>query len=176
MLASIRSVYADALDRRPGIDTVGNTHHHLATVLKGLLNLAPTPQSKPLPLLQHHLRAVRQVLDLKKQLHRVLWTLWLPQWQGVFRAGDLLRERGVGVRGWQPTRYTHRERVSVAVARDPRGRAIGVGLTIRLHPIKTDQSGQSGATRTFFVNRTEGALSAAAEMVDMLEHDPVPGD
>lgn len=76
----------------------------------------------------------------------------------------------------QLTRDTHRGRDSVSVARDPRGRAIGAGLTLRLKPTKTDRNGESGATRTFVVDKTESALPAAAAIVEMLRHDAVEGD
>lgn len=59
---------------------------------------------------------------------------------------------------------------------DISGRALGVSFTLHLKPTKTDQLGISGATRTFVVDETESALSAALAIRDMLEGDPIEVD
>lgn len=88
------------------------------------------------------MRAVKGVLNLETQSHRVLWALWLTQWQGVLRAGDLIRVRGEEGRAWLPERDTHRARVAVTVARNALGQAIGAGLKLTLKPTKTDRAGE----------------------------------
>lgn len=177
ILSTVRAFFADAISRRPGIALNGASAGNLKAVVTGLRRVSPSPVLRRKPILQFHLRAIRARLQLRtNHLHRVAWALWLTQWQGCLRAGDLLRGKKGGAFAWCPAKDTHRGRVSVGIAHDTGGRVIGAGLTLRLKPTKTDMAGESGAVRTFVLDEDPHALSAAAAIKMMLANDPTDGD
>lgn len=92
ILSTVRSFFQDRIGRKPGIAIDGLASGNLRAVIIGLKRIAPSVPPKRRPVLQFHLRAVRMHLNLAtNQLHGVAWALWLTQWQGCLRAGDLLR-------------------------------------------------------------------------------------
>lgn len=109
------------------------------------------------------------------QVHRVFWALWLCQWQGVLRSGDIIRDAKDKRRGWEPERDTHRGRLSVDIGRDVVGRVLCARIKLSLKPTKNDQAGESGLTIKFIVDRQDGALSAGTSLYAMLKGGPVSG-
>lgn len=81
---------------------------------KGLSKVAPSMEKPRLPVFQYHMRVIRRTLDLdNSQLYRVLWSLWCTQFQGVLRAGDLIRQMTEVQSQWDPELDTHRGRVTL---------------------------------------------------------------
>lgn len=121
-----------------------NRRVRLKRVIKGLRKMCPTKRLVRKPILQHHLRSVKQALDLAgNQTHRVAWALWITQWQGVLWSSDLIKRDADKGEPWVPTRETHRGRVTVDVGRDSDGRKTGGRLTLRLKPNKMNQAGET---------------------------------
>lgn len=76
VISSVKAHYGLETGHRPGLVEGGNGGGQLRRVIKGLRMMSPRLQGVRLPILQHHLRAVRRVLNLESsQLHRVLWDL-----------------------------------------------------------------------------------------------------
>ncbi len=94
----------------------------LRLVLRGRRILSPSRRAPRLPVLQHHLRAVRMHLNLCGDAgHRALWALCLTQWQGVMRCGDPVRRKRDGRRALNPNLDRHRGRLTVDIRRDVGG-------------------------------------------------------
>lgn len=133
VVASVRSLNAETLGRRPGMTPAGASHESFKTVVKGLRKMAPSIAVRRNPVMQHHLRAVTKTLDLDGSVvDRVLWALWVTQFQGTLRAGDLIRAKGDGARSWCPNRDTEGACLRVGIARDASGRTLGARLTLAL--------------------------------------------
>jgi hypothetical protein len=84
-LSALRDRVYDRYSRYPGGQA--SQCRLLQKVSRGLHKKSPSGK-RPLrmPILQHHLRAIRSELDLVGNAkHRVYWALWLCQWQGVNR-------------------------------------------------------------------------------------------
>lgn len=176
VIATVRSYYEDSLGCRPGIIANGSSHAHLKAAMKGLRAIAPAVEPKRRPILQYLLRAIKRMLQLESnQRHRVLWAMWLLQWQGCMRAGDLIRGKRESARAWAADKDMHRGRLRVGLARDESGRVIGPSLTLVIKPTKTDRSGEKGFCRTFVLDEDEGSLSAARAVREMLRGDPSVG-
>lgn len=84
-VSAVRDRVYERFGRLPG-GASGETRF-LRKIYKGLHKLAPSGvRPLRLPILQDALRAVRARLDLEGSgRDRVLWALWLCQWQGVKR-------------------------------------------------------------------------------------------
>ena len=84
-LSALRDRVYDRFARYPGGQATNC--RFLRKVLKGLHKRSPSGKRPVrMPILQHHLRAIRSQLDLANNaLHRAYWALWLSQWQGVNR-------------------------------------------------------------------------------------------
>lgn len=81
----------------------------LGPLFRGLEKFAPSCQTYRLPILQQHLRMVKETLNLEGcQMDRTLLALWLTQWQGVLRSGDLLGSAATSSGPWDPSTRTHR--------------------------------------------------------------------
>ena len=177
IISSIRSYYEAEHGRRPGVDQKGLSGYKLKRALRGLRRLFPKEAAVKKPLLQYHLRAIREVMDLRGNgLHRALWALWTCQWQGVMRTCDLIKKTADGNKPWDPRRETHRGRVAVDRARDDYGRTIGVRLILTLKPNKTNQSGEEVQTKSFMIDENPGAISAGKALKDMISGDDHRGD
>lgn len=176
-MASVRSFYAEKWGRRPGLNITGTSTHLMKLVLKGLHKRSPSKQEARLPIMQQHLRAVKARMDLEhNQAHKTLWALWLTQWQGVSRSGDLIRPKSEMARAWNPKRDTHRGRLSFEDQKDRSGRTIGKRVVIILKPTKTDQTGEMGLVKSFIIDDDPLALSAGHAIVEMLRGDDLaPG-
>ena len=157
--------------RQPGGPAKGQ--HTLRHVLKGLHRASPPHRrARRLPVLQHHLRALRHLPDLRNsQFHRVLRAFYLKCWQGVCRSGDLIREKHGGTKAWSPTRDTHRGRHRFELFTGAYG-AHRVRLCLLMKPSKTDPTGEQAFERTFVVDSAPNALSAGYAILQMLKGDP----
>lgn len=140
---------------------------------KGLSKIAPSQEKPRLPVLQYHMRAVRRTLDLdNNQLDRVLWALWCTQFQGVLRAGDLIRPMTEDPRRWDPDLDTHRGRVTWHRIRGESHAEGRTRMKIQLKPIKNDPTGEKGFVKSFIIMDDPFALSAADAIQNMLRGDP----
>lgn len=177
VLSSVLSYYEDRLGRKQGANAEGNPVKRIRCVAKGLRVIAPASLTEKKPVLQYHLRAIKEQMNLSKNgFHRVCWSAWLMQWQGVLRSGDLIRSKGGSRRSWAAHLDTHRDLLEVGVARGLDGRPVGAGFKLRLKPTKTDRSGEKKLSRTFVLDERAGSLSAAVAIRDMLIGDPHIGD
>ena len=84
-LSALRDRVYDQYSRYPGGQP--SQCRFLQKVSRGLHKKSPSGKRPArMPILQHHLRAIRSALDLEDNaLHRAYWALWLSQWQGVNR-------------------------------------------------------------------------------------------
>ena len=113
VISSVRSHYAAQQGRAPGRSQVAGSDYCFKRVISGLRKIAPHTKNRKVPLLQHHLRALKRQLDLEgSQRDRVFWALWLTQWQGVLRSADLIKPRREGQNLWDPAQETHSARVT----------------------------------------------------------------
>lgn len=124
--------------------------------------------------MQHQLREIRKQMDLEgSQMHRTLWALWLTQWQGVLRGGDLIRGDKDQLHAWDASRDTHRGRVELGIGRDVDGNVLGAKISTHIKPTKPDQLNERQIVRSFVVDGTPGALSAGLAIYDMLKRDMI---
>lgn len=160
VIASVRSHYATLGGRRPSLYWDGTGGVRLKRVIKGLRKMCPTKKLVRKPILQHHLRAVRGKLDLKSnQMHRVIWALWLTQWQEVLRSSDLIKRDDDKNLPWLPDKETQRGRITADMGRDTEGRTTGAQLSLKLKPHKTNQTGEVMQVKTFIIDTNPEALS-----------------
>ena len=175
-ISAVRSACEKRHGRRPGTDARRTTM--LALVLKGLRKLYPSGARLRHPILQQHLRLVRDHLDLAgNQFHRTLWAFWLTCWQGVCRCGDLIRSKGDrrAAGNWSPKRDLHRGSMRSELVQPPRGESY-VRITLRMKPDKTHTVGDVVQEKTFPVDQDPFALSAGAAQAAMLAGDPLGPD
>lgn len=177
VVASIRSCFAEEVGRQPGT----NARHFSSTVLgplfKGLEKFSPSPQQYRLPILQQHLRLIRKHLDVEGSHEDcTLWALWLTQWQGVLRSGDLIKSGGHARSNWNPETCTHRGRVTTDVIVEEGALQGRIRVSLELKPTKTDQAGEKGFIKTLIVDDDADSLSAGYAILQMLASDKVGGD
>lgn len=176
VISSIRDEYDRHHGRRigpPGTDL----NLELCRLGKGLSKVAPSLEKPRLPVLQYHMRAVKRTLDLNNnQVDKVLWALWCTQFQGVLRAGDLIRPSTERHREWDPELDTHRGRVTFHRIRGETHAEGKMRMKIRLKPVKNDQAGEKGFVKSFVVMEDPSALSAGDAINAMLQGDPTAND
>lgn len=139
VVGTVRTFYLRKTGRWPGIGEDRANSTALKLMFKGLEKFAPTLIKHRLPVMQHHLRAIKPLLDLENShIDRSLWALWLCQWQGVMRSADLLQTKEEREnRGLDPDLDTHRGRLRKQVIRDG-GICHGMSTYVmKLKPIKT---------------------------------------
>ncbi|KAJ1445467.1 hypothetical protein M885DRAFT_579148 [Pelagophyceae sp. CCMP2097] len=144
-LGGVRVQYERRLGRRPGSPMAGVVAyaHSLKRILRALHKRAPSERQGKLPLLQHHLRALKQRLDPNGSAHdRCYWHLVLSAWQGVLRLGDLIQGK----------------RCSGQPLHSPSGWC----YVLKLKPTKTDQTEEAGFESYFPIDYDSNALSAGA--------------
>ena len=127
-------------------------------MMKSLHKRAPSERNNKLPLLQHHLRALKQRLDLAGSAHdRCLWHLVVSAWQGVLRLGDLIQGKRVQNAPWKPEEQTTLSRFRLEPSvHSPSGRCYALRLKPRQ---KTDQTGEEGWEAYFPIDYVSDALS-----------------
>ena len=76
---------------------------------------------------------------------------------------------------WDPRRCLHRGRLRVVAARDASGRAIGKTLVFANKPSKINPDGAKRDETYYPIDRTPGAVNAAAAVEAMLRGDPWDG-
>lgn len=176
VITSVREEYRRTYGRSIGLPGP-EFNRTLAHLEKGLGKVAPSQTTPRLPVLQYHLRAVRRTLDLpNSQMDRVLWALWCTQFQGVLRAGDLIRPSPEESRNWDPNIDSHRGRVTFQRIRGEPHADGKMRMTMALKPHKTDQTGEKRFVKSFVVLEDPLVLSAGDAIHSMLRHDPVAGD
>jgi len=89
----VRAHYAEQNARTPGLFPDGRQPEQLNRIIDGMDRLQPRKKQDRLPVMQQHLHKIKKVMDLNDGRHRALWALWLCQWQGLLRSGDLIRPR-----------------------------------------------------------------------------------
>lgn len=93
--STIRQYYLTMNGREIGLVNSGYDKLLTGKVIKGLSKFSPQIKQYRMPILQSHLRLIKSYLDINnKHSDRTVWALWLTQWQGVMRCGDLLRSSG----------------------------------------------------------------------------------
>lgn len=140
VVGSIRNWCKEVAGRAPGTASENFYARVLGPLFRGLEKFSPNREAHRLPILQQHLRLVRDTLDLEgSQVDRTLWALWLTQWQGVLRSGDLIRSGGVAKGKWSPEIDTHRGRLAHELVTEEGEHRGKKRLVLELKPTKTDQ-------------------------------------
>lgn len=122
---------------------------HARAVAATLAGEGPIHKEPRCPVLRSHLEWVKRVLDLDGSgLDRVAWAVVLCFWFAALRVGDLLGSEALG-KDWNPSRRTHRGRLTVA-ASGSMERGLNK-LVLVLKPTKTDQRGQMHLRQVFKV-------------------------
>lgn len=101
---------------------------YLKKVYNGLSKLELMKKIHRLPVLQHKIRKVREVMCIYYGRDRMMWALWLTKWQGVFQGSDLQRSEAEHKRAWSPGRNNHRGLLNV----DQVSVADGLGCSLRV--------------------------------------------
>ena len=134
-------------------------------MMKALRKRAPSRKRKRFPILTHHLRALRERLNMNDPRDRAFWTLVLCAWQGVRRIGDLIMGDASKSkhkdRTWDPamqTTVSRLRRVSSAIA------PAGSTFVLLLKPTKTDPSGEEGWEALYPIDMDPDSLSAGASL------------
>jgi len=163
--------------RMPGHQQNGKMTMQLTMMLRGIERMQRPPEDPRLPILQQHLRAVKSKLDLKNsKAHRVLWALWLTQWQGSLRSSDLIRPENDVNRTWKPMWDSHRGRIRVEMLHNARGKQLGIALVLTLKPLKNDRHNTRIKKKEFLIDQRADALSAGTAIYEMIKVDEVTGD
>lgn len=117
------------------------------------------------PISAVHLRRVRDCMDLQNsQKHRTLWALWLSQWHGVLRSGDLIRSKACDVSSeWRPDFDTHVGRLSTEFVRTEENREL-LRFVLCLKPHKSNKLG----AKALFTVDPDDPLSAGSAIKHML--------
>ena len=172
LLAAVRSHYGRAYDRRPGT-TGGDRSYQLKLLVKALHKFSPSRRALRLPILAHHLRAIRRLLDLENNPRdRVLWALITASWQSVSRFSDLIRGKKVKSRASWDSTDMHRGRVS---GESDEAAPAGYSVRLDMPPSKTDQSGEKGFVKFLPVDNDPDSISAGAAIFHMLDRDERSG-
>jgi len=178
-LYHIKQQLLEKFGRVPGQQADGRMTTQYNQMIAGIKRLQRSPAKPRLPVLQQHLRLVKTVLDLaNNKMHRALWALWLTEWQGAMRSGDLIRAKTKDAltRPWNPDLDTHRGRISAQMIFNSRGEELGVGLELQVKPIKNDKNNERVVTKQFLIDEDNHALSAGAAIFNMIKGDEVEGD
>jgi len=171
-LRNVTAYYHEERGRCPGKFQSGNWTFQLARTLKGVKNNAPLAKLR-LPIMQQDLHKVRKQLNLRANAyHRVLWALWLTQWQAGCRASDLIRAEDDRKRKWDPKRDLHRGRVHAERAFTSENKPLGVKLVITMKPLKNDKRNERIIHKSLVIDTSAKALSAGAAILHMLKMDP----
>jgi hypothetical protein len=161
-LGAVRVQYEPRLGRRPGAPLPGANSYATSVrrTLRALHKRAPSERNNKLPLLQHHLRALKQRLDLENSADdRCFWHLVLTAWQGVLRLGDLIQGKRERDRPWVPAKQTTLSRFRREQStHSPSGWC----FVLKLKATKTDQAEEEGWESYFPIDYSNDALSAGA--------------
>jgi len=175
-IAHVKTHIMNKFGRVPGQHRDGRMALQYTRILFGIKQLQEPPAKPRLPILQQHLLLVKQALDLdNNKMHRALWALWLTQWQGAMRCADLVRAPDIN-RPWSPALDTHRNRISAKMIYSSTGKQLGVGLALKVKPLKADQRNERIVVKEFLIDQSEGALSAGAAIFDMIKGDETVGN
>jgi len=175
-LYTITNYYHELRGRRPAKFRSGKWAFQLDRTLKGIKSNAPLAKLR-LPIMQQDLHKIRKLLNLRENgYHRVLWALWLAQWQAGCRASDFIRPANEQKRRWDPAKDLHRGRVSAQRALTSENKLLGVKLVVKMKPIKNDKRNERIVNKSFVIDTSPNALSAGAAIVHMLKEDPNSGD
>ena len=164
-LSAVRSHYGRHQKRKPGTDGASRSYE-LKLLVRALHKRSPSRRVPRLPILAHHLRTIRRLLDLKNNArHRVLWALITVSWQSVSRFSDLIRGKKVRARdSWNATDM-HCGRVEIF-----KDSTAPAGFMVRLDmpPSKNDATGEKGFIKFLPVDFHADAVSGGAALYRML--------
>lgn len=169
VVASVRNHYGERHGYKAGESTDLDLVAYLKCVYNGLAKLAPTQKSHHLPILQKHLRKVRETIDLEDATYRAFWAPCLTQWQGVCRRSDLLFSAAEKSRAWQAETDGHCGMVYIESLSAEKSfwfiqrRTRCVRLWMK--PSKMNTAGEKAHVKTFLVAYTPDALSARRALV-----------
>lgn len=121
VVGNVRKHFEEESGRAPGSDSEHFYSRVLGPLFRGLEKFSPIKEQPRMPILQQHLRLIRENLNLSgSQQDPTLWALWLTQWQGLLRNGDLLSGGHFNKKVWDSELLTHRERLTCEVVAEQR--------------------------------------------------------